>query len=279
MKGKLTRRSSIAAIAALGVLASLGSAPAANAQELSPGCQALNDPKYDARYAFFPERVDGGVFAAGDRITITASDSSAGKTLGFGGWVKTGPGPYDETPLETRFTGFPGTIEYTIPAAGEYISLVWAVLDAEGNGVEATFEVSCASSGPDCTGVTASPSVLKADGKLQQVSLAGATDVDNEALTYSISRATQDEPTTGGFRNDLKTPDAGGISTNTVSVRGERNPSLNGRVYRIHYTVTDASGFECSSFATVGVPARKGIAPVDDGTQASWNSFTGALIQ
>ncbi|MDP8909437.1 MAG: hypothetical protein M3N47_10065 [Chloroflexota bacterium] len=131
---------------------------------------------------------------------------------------------------------------------------------------------------PDCSAVSATPGLLKADGKLHQVALSGATHASGEPLTYSITGVTQDEPTTGGFRNDLTTPDANGVSGNKVSLRGERNPSLNGRVYRIHYVVKDGSGDDCSGFATVGVPVRKGVAPVDDGAQASWNSFTGALV-
>ena len=131
---------------------------------------------------------------------------------------------------------------------------------------------------PDCSQVTASPGVLKADGKLQKVALSGATDADDAVLTYAITAVTQDEPTSGGFRNDLNTPDAAGVSANTVSLRGERNPSLNGRVYRIHYKVTDAAGHHCSGFATVGVPVRKNATAADDGAQASWNSFTGVLV-
>lgn len=129
---------------------------------------------------------------------------------------------------------------------------------------------------PDCSGAVASPSALKADGKLQQVTLAGATDPEGDTLTYRITGVTQDEPTTGGWRNDLKTPDADGISAKQVRLRGERNPSLNGRVYRIHYTVSDDLG-SCAGFATVGVAIRKAVAPIDDGDQASWSSFTGAL--
>ena len=272
MKDNLTRRGSIAVIAALGVLASLGSASAANAQELSPGCQALNNPSHDALDEPETGSATAATFAAGDRITFIAREPSSGNPTRLTLSIEDSPFRHIEE------ADFPGAVEITIPYDGGFI-VRWGVSDAIGFTVAATYEVGCISTFPDCSGVIASPGVLKADGKLQQVALSGETDIDDEALSYSISRVTQDEPTTGGFRNDLKTPDAGGVSAGTVSVRGERNPSLNGRVYRVHYTVTDSSGFKCSSFATVGVPARKGVTPVDDGTQASWNSFTGALIQ
>lgn len=130
---------------------------------------------------------------------------------------------------------------------------------------------------PVCSAVSATPGVLKADERMQPVTLAGATDPNGDPLTYTINAVTQDEPTSGGWKQDTKTPDAVGVSANAVSLRGERNPSLNGRVYRIAFTVSDGSQ-SCSGVAKVSVEAKKGITAVDDGNQASWNSFTGALV-
>ena len=258
-----------AGISLLTVVASLGFASAATAQPLSAGCEALNDPAYDAQYD--QESLGTGMFfSAGERITITASNPSSGDPTEIFLLVFDAQNPSDP-PLSTEF---PGTVAYTLPFDNDLV-VAWSVGPA---GATATFEVSCATTPPDCSAVTASPSVLKADAKLQQVTLSGATDPEGGAVTYLITGVTQDEPTTGGFRGDLKAPDANGLSANKVSLRGERNPSLNGRVYRIAYTVTDEAAFTCSGIATVGVAAKKGVAAVDDGEQASWNSFTGALM-
>jgi hypothetical protein len=110
------------------------------------------------------------------------------------------------------------------------------------------------------------------------VTLSGATVADEDTVAIAITGVTQDEPTTGGWRQDLKTPDANGLDADHVSVRAERNPSLNGRVYRISYTATSGRGGSCSGVETVGVPVRRGAAAFDDGDQASWNSFTGELV-
>ena len=111
------------------------------------------------------------------------------------------------------------------------------------------------------------------------MALSGATDPDAFPLSYSITGVTQDEPVSGGFRNDVYAPDAGGLSGNRVSLRGESNPRGNGRVYRIAYSVSqEGASSRCSGVAKVSVPVRRGVAAVDDGGQASWNSFTGALV-
>ncbi len=160
-------------------------------------------------------------------------------------------------------------VEVEIEASGTY-EIEWAI-DA-GN---ATWVVGC--NAPDCSAVTVRPETLKSDSKLQRVTISGATVEDGDTISYMITGVTQDEPTSGGWRQDLKMPDANGIDAAQVSLRGERNPSLNGRVYRISYTVTSGRGGDCFGIETVGVPVRK-VAAVDDGDLASWNSFTGELI-
>ena len=288
------------------VAAGLGmaAAPAMSAQApTSLGCDQLNWPVKDGLYEF---RSMGGEFAAGEELNFVASHPS--------GDTDTPSAVYlDLDGVETARASFPGTLTYTVPTSG-YYDFFWrtdtgratwevsctAAPDADGDGAsdgsdncpaaynpdqadvdrDGVGDVCDATDGrPDCSDVVATPKVLKADGKLHEVALTGASDADGDALIYSITAVSQDEPTSGGFRNDLNTPDAIGVSGNTVSLRGERNPSLNGRVYRIHYTVTAGDGLQCTGFATVGVPTRKNVVPVDDGAQASWNSYTGALVQ
>ena len=249
----------LAALAAATIL-SAGMAPAVSAQPTSGGCQFLNDPVHDGHYtASFPQGFD---LAAGDRLTMMAdAPTSEGDpttiTLSIDGVV-----------VDTA--SFPGVVAYEVPASGTY-TVVWEI--DSGN---VTWVVGC--NAPDCSAVVVSPSALKADGKVHQVALSGATSDTGDALTYDITSVTQDEPTVGGWRQDLKSPDANGLDGGEVSLRGERNPSLNGRVYRIAYTVSANPGESCSGIETVGVPVRKAAA-VDDGNQASWNSFTGVLVQ
>jgi hypothetical protein len=82
-------------------------------------------------------------------------------------------------------------------------------------------------------------------------------------------------------------PDAaltsGAAGSNQVLVRSEANPQLNGRVYRIAYTVSDGQGGSCSgtarpngaTTAKVGGPRKKGTPAIDNGGATRWDSFTG----
>ena len=248
----------LAAVAAAMILSGVA-APVASAQPQSPGCSFLNSPVHDGQYtSAFPQPYD---LVAGDRLTMAAgAPTNEGDpttvTLSIDGVV-----------VDTA--SFPGVVDVEIQASGTY-EIVWQV-DA-GN---VTWVVGC--NAPDCSGVNLSPETLKADNKLHRITLSGATVEDGDAISYMINGVTQDEPTSGGWRQDLKMPDANGIDAGQVSLRGERNPSLNGRVYRVSYTVTSGRGGDCFGIETVGVPVRKSAA-VDDGDFASWNSFTGELI-
>jgi len=253
MKKRLMAAAAAALI--LGVVA----VPVAMAQATSPGCGFLNSPVHDAHY--FSSSLQPYDLAAGDRITVAAGmPTSEGApttvTLTIDGVV-----------VDTA--SFPGVVEFEVPASGTYV-IVWEV-DA-GN---ATWTVGC--NAPDCSALNISPATLKSDSKLHPVTISGATADDGATLSYAITGVTQDEPTSGGWRQDLKMPDANGIDAGHVSLRGERNPSLNGRVYRVSYSVTSSRGGDCFGVETVAVPTNKGAA-VDDGDQASWNSFTGELI-
>ena len=69
-------------------------------------------------------------------------------------------------------------------------------------------------------------------------------------------------------------------------VRSEANSRLNGRVYRIAYTVSDGHGGTCSgtagpggtTAAKVGIQRTRGTSAIDDGVVASWDSFSGARL-
>jgi FIMAH domain len=102
-------------------------APPASGQALSPGCAALNNPVWDAYYT---QRGAGPIqFAAGDHITMAAGPPDT-----FTGLLQLS---VDSTQVDG--TAYPGTVEYTFPAAGQHL-VVWGVAGFAGT---ATWAVSC----------------------------------------------------------------------------------------------------------------------------------------
>ncbi len=120
---------------------------------------------------------------------------------------------------------------------------------------------------PVCTAVTAGPNLWPPNHKLRTITLSGATDIDGDPLTWSVTGVTQDEPTNG--LGDGDTPiDAVLGSGPTLQVRAERSGLGDGRVYRIAFTVADGRGGSCTGVANVGVPhdqSPSGRTPIDSG--------------
>ncbi len=83
------------------------------------------------------------------------------------------------------------------------------------------------------------------------VSITGVTDLNNNA-TITITKITQDEPTNGLGDGDMAT-DAIINADGTFLLRAERSGTGDGRVYRIHFTATDAEG-STSGVVLVKVP-------------------------
>ena len=135
---------------------------------------------------------------------------------------------------------------------------------------------------PDCSGVTATPSTLPRDPRerLETISLGGASDADADALSWHIDSVGQDEPVSRDV-GKASGPDAqfAGTTADTdqVQVRAERDPSGDGRVYRIAYTVSDGAA-SCSGVARVSVARNKHRDAVDDGETSRWDSFTGEQV-
>jgi hypothetical protein len=235
-------------------------------------CETLNDPFFDAQGASDPFGgvAFNGTFDEGDHITITAS--SAGGADPTQVWLFV-----DDEQIDV--TLFPTTVEYDVTVAGGHEVLAFVYPDLPVN-----WEVSCQGPPPDCGAVTATPTVLKADSKLKPITITGASSSFPTPLIYEITGVTQDEPTSGGWRQDVLTPDAGGVQyvasleKATVHVRAERNPKLDGRVYEVAYTVTNGEGSSCSGIVEVKVPVKRGGEALNGGDYASWNSYTGALL-
>ena len=100
------------------------------------------------------------------------------------------------------------------------------------------------------------------------VTLSGATDVDGDTVTFTVTGIFQDEPT--NTVGDGNTPsDAAGVGTSTAQVRAERSgtPRVpgNGRVYHIRFTATDPAGASCSGEVKVNAPPTQGAISIDNG--------------
>jgi len=83
-----------------------------------------------------------------------------------------------------------------------------------------------------------------------------------------ITCCTSDEPDNGQGDGD-SSRDCVIVNSHAVDVRAERAGNGNGRVYTIHFTVSDGSSTS-ERTCTVGVPhSRNGNPPVDDGPQTT----------
>jgi hypothetical protein len=120
---------------------------------------------------------------------------------------------------------------------------------------------------PDCSAVGPSASRLWAPNhKFRLVSLGGASDPDDDPLSYEILGVTQDEPV-------LRGPDARrGEESNELWLRAERSGRGNGRVYRIEYAAWDNHGHSCGGAAQVTVPHDRAH-PFAGDSGGSWNSL------
>lgn len=145
MNELMRRRLSVAVTlcsAALAAIAMLVHAPAASAAELSPGCQALNDPIHDGLGLL--ESTDPALFAAGETVTVSAVAPASANELGLA-IRQAGAVVFSATaPL-------PGTLTYTFPTSGVY-SVHWTggarFPGGGGTPAAATFVVSCAGATP-----------------------------------------------------------------------------------------------------------------------------------
>ena len=107
---------------------------------------------------------------------------------------------------------------------------------------------------PDCSGVIAQlASDWPADGSFVPVSLAGATDPDDDPVTIAATRVTQDEPVDGEGDGSV-CPDAM-IVDGVAHVRRERTEGGNGRVYTIWFRADDGQGGTCYGALDVCIPA------------------------
>ena len=245
------------------------------------------------------------VFAYPPELMVMNADGTGGQKIGYGDsydfdWAPDGskivyasselwtirPDGTDETQLTATSSG---------PASSE-AHPVWSpdgtkiafesgshlyVMNADATGVADLVDTSNTPTFPDwqplnrapaCDGITAHPAELHpANRRLRRVTMSGATDPDGDPLTIEITGVTQDEPVSGpGDRTapDARTrPDAA-----TLLLRAERDPSEDGRVYRVAVRGSDDRGGACDAEVTVAVRRHKHRAAIDS-APPSYDSF------
>jgi hypothetical protein len=158
------------------------------------------------------------------------------------------------------------------------------VSDGHGGTAVATVSITVlpVNDAPVCSAVVPSISeIWPPNHQMVPVTLSGATDIEGDGVSFTVTGIYQDEPTnTVGDGNTAV--DAGGIGTATAQVRAERSgtPRVpgNGRVYHIQFTGSDGHGGSCTGEVRVGVPHDQGNQSVlvDDGIK--YNSVTGAAV-
>ncbi len=167
----------------------------------------------------------------------------------------------------------------TFSLTGRYIE-VRATLTASPAGdspVLSDVRVQVANRPPDCSALSLSnTSIWPPNHKMVEVAASGATDPDpGDSLMVVIDGVTQDEPVNA--KGDGNTGPDATLATppsNTASLRSERSGQGDGRVYRLHVTVTDRFGATCQATLTVGVPHDQGgkSTPIDS-APPSYNSL------
>jgi hypothetical protein len=119
-----------------------------------------------------------------------------------------------------------------------------------------------ANQAPACDLAHAVPSVLwPPNGRLVVVNIEDIVDPDNDLVTISGMRVTQDEPVTGDKGADAV------ITGSVLLVRAERLGTGNGRIYEVHFMAEDNRGGQCTASVKVGVPhsMKPGVQIIDDG--------------
>jgi hypothetical protein len=184
-------------------------------------------------------------------------------------WSQTG-GAF--VPLSGANTVSPTFIAPDVSAGGAVLTFQLVVHDGHVGSVADTVQIAVVNVNdpPVCTLAQASPNLLwPPNHTMTQVSIVGLADPNNQTLTITYPKVTQDEPINGLGDGDT-TPDAA-VSGNQILLRAERAGTGNGRVYEVHFTATDPEGASCSGKVKVSVPHNKKD-PAIEGPQL-YNSF------
>lgn len=117
---------------------------------------------------------------------------------------------------------------------------------------------------PVCALAQASPASLWSPNlSMVPVSIVGVSDPNNQQVTITITRVTQDEPVSGPGAAHTS-PDAT-ASGHQVLLRAEREGKGDGRVYEVYFTASDGVGGACTGRVQIQVPLAKGRTAIDSG--------------
>jgi hypothetical protein len=216
-----------------------------------------------------------------DDVLTTAQDTAADLNV-FSNDTDDGAfqmGSYTQPANGSVICTIAGDCTYT-PAAGYHgpDSFAYTIGDGQAEDtatVSITVMPASSNTPPSCANVTPSKTKLwPPRHKFVVIALSGATDADGDTLTFEITKVTQDEKVKNAISKKDKGPDARRVpgKPHKVELRAERIASGNGRVYRIHYTVSDGEGGTCSGVEKVRVPKKKHGNAHDDASK-SYNSF------
>jgi len=159
-----------------------------------------------------------------------------------------------------------------VAAGGAFLTFQLVVRDGQASSVADTVRIAVVNVNdpPVCSLAQASPNLLwPPNHTMTQVSIVGLTDPQNQTLTITYPKVTQDEPINGLGDGDTS-PDAA-ESGNDILLRAERSGNGNGRVYVVQFTATNSDGDRCSGTVKVTVPHNKKD-PAVEGSQLH-NSF------
>ncbi len=127
---------------------------------------------------------------------------------------------------------------------------------------------------PDCAAATAAPAELwPPNHKLQEVSVAGVTDLDGDSVTLRIDKVLQDEVLAGAGTGSASPDAVNAADRRSVRLRRERAGSGDGRIYSVTFTATGAAGKQCRGTVEVCVPhERRGGCTAGDDLHVSTKS-------
>ncbi len=231
---------------------------------MSTGPAGGNGP-YHSSQAFASDDATRVFFATDERLVAQDPDQTRDIYMRFNGRTELiSTGPTGASAGYADFAYAPGRI-----ADGGRRLFFYAngPLVEEDNDSTGDLYVSIANQPPRCDDVKADRALLwPPNGRLQTVTLSGATDPNGDPINISITGVTQDEAV-GGRRDARPAP-----GDDEVRLRAERDHRGDGRVYRIAFEATDARGESCAGTTTVAVTRKKKVAAVDS-APPSYDSF------
>jgi uncharacterized repeat protein (TIGR01451 family) len=165
------------------------------------------------------------------------------------------------------------TITVTALSTGNGITNTAAIVSTTGDpdtGNNSSTTSTTLNHNPVCTAASAGPDLWPPNHKMSgTLSISGVTDPDGNPVSVTITGIFQDEPTNGLGDGDTGPADATILGANSFTVRAERSGTLDGRVYYVQFTGSDALGGTCTGTATISVPHDQAHAAVGQGPLVS----------